>query len=135
MACLWPFLSRLLVVLDTMFKTKWHLFKINASIHHGKILKKLAAQEDLKMIFLPPYSPELAPVEIVFAVIKAKIRRSIGKTKCNFQKDEGKKTIIAALSEISKETVYKIWLRVIQVAKSFILSNTNALMTSAPYEN
>ena len=87
------------------------------------------------MIFLPPYSSELALVETVFAVIKAKIRIDIGKTKCNFQKDEGKKLIIVVLSKNSKETVYKIWLRIIQAAKSFILSSTNALIMSAIDDN
>ena len=68
-----------------MLRVKSHLSKINASIHHGKLLKKLATQEDLEIVFLPPYSPELAPIETVFALIKAKIRRNLDQIKWSFQ--------------------------------------------------
>ena len=109
-----------------MCKHKWQLFKINASIHHGKLLKKLAAQEDLQILFLPPYNPELAPIETVFATIKAKMKRAITNESWNFKKDEGKSKIIAALSEISNETIYRIWVKVIQVAKAFVIKSINA---------
>ena len=109
-----------------MLRVKSHLSKINASIHHGKLLKKLATQEDLEIVFLPPYSPELAPIETVFALIKAKIRRNLDQIKWSFQKYEGKKKIINALSKISKETIHKVWLGVVKISKSFILRNINA---------
>ena len=54
---------------------------INASIHFGGLIKKLAAQEEINILFLPPYCPELAAVETVFAVIKAKVKGNISKIK------------------------------------------------------
>ena len=119
-------LSRSWVEQVMMCKLKWLLSKINASIHHGKLLKRLATQEDLQILFLLPYNPELAPIESVFATIKAKMKRTISKETCNFKKNEGKRKIIDALSEISKTTIHKIWIRVIQVAKSFIIRNISA---------
>ena len=109
-----------------MLRVKSHLSKINASIHHWKLLKKLATQEDLETVFLPPYSPELARIKIVFAFIKAKIRRNLDQIEWSFQKYEGKKKIINALSKISKENIHKVWLGIVKISKSFILKNINA---------
>ena len=130
MDCLWLFLLKSLDALGTIFRTKLQLFRINASIHYGKILKRLSTEEHLKMLFLPPYHPELAPVETVFVVLKAKIKKTKEKTKWDFQKTLGKKMIITELSDLRKEVIHKIWIRVIKVAKSFILKDSQTkLMT------
>ena len=42
-----------------------------------KIIKRLAIEEDLKMLFLPAYCPELALIETLFSLIKAKVRRNV----------------------------------------------------------
>lgn len=42
----------------------------NASFHRKKELKKLAKEAGCKVIFLPPYSPDLNPIEKVWANLK-----------------------------------------------------------------
>ena len=50
-------------------------FKINASIHHTKLFKEAAINENLLMLYLPQYLPELALVELIFVAIKRKMRK------------------------------------------------------------
>jgi len=47
----------------------------NASIHHGKELADLCEQHGIKLLFLPPYSPEYNPIEIVFSKVKKYLQR------------------------------------------------------------
>lgn len=58
-------------------KKKWIvLFVDNARIHHAKKVKKYCEQNNIKLIYLPPYSPELNPIEFVWKRIK-KVYRMI----------------------------------------------------------
>ena len=44
----------------------------NASIHHVQdVIDLIEQQAQAKVIFLPPYSPDLNPVEIIFSKVKA----------------------------------------------------------------
>jgi transposase len=58
----WP-LPRSIVILD------------NAKIHCYPELYQLIHAKGGKVIFLPPYSPELNPIETSFALLKAKIKK------------------------------------------------------------
>ena len=46
----------------------------NASVHRKGILEKLAKEANLDILFLPPYSPDLNPIEQVWANMKQKLR-------------------------------------------------------------
>lgn len=46
----------------------------NASIHKSKKIKKfLEKHKDVKIYYLPPYSPEYNPVEIVWRLLKKEV--------------------------------------------------------------
>jgi len=49
----------------------------NASIHHSCIdsIRAIASARNIKVIFLPPYSPDFNPIEESFSVVKGFIRR------------------------------------------------------------
>ena len=49
----------------------------NASFHRKKILYELCnnANKNLRLIFLPPYSPELNPIEKYWSILKRKIEK------------------------------------------------------------
>ena len=48
----------------------------NCSIHHSEEVRALVEDEaQCKLIFLPPYSPDLNPIEQAFSCIKAYLRR------------------------------------------------------------
>jgi Transposase and inactivated derivatives len=49
----------------------------NAAFHRKKLLISLAENRGHTIIFLPPYSPELNPIENFWAWLKAKLRKHL----------------------------------------------------------
>lgn len=47
----------------------------NASFHHSENVRWMCEAAGIKLIFLPPYSPDLNPIEEFFADLKARIKR------------------------------------------------------------
>jgi transposase len=45
------------------------------------------------MVYLPPYSPTLAPVEMIFGFIKSNIKKKYQSKSINFGKKEGNEAI------------------------------------------
>lgn len=48
----------------------------NASFHHSDRIKQMCSEAGVKLVYLPPYSPDLNPIEEFFAELKAFIRRN-----------------------------------------------------------
>jgi transposase len=46
----------------------------NASIHHSEKVKQLCNKAGVKLLYLPPYSPTLNPIEEFFAELKTYIK-------------------------------------------------------------
>jgi transposase len=55
-----------------------YLFLDNACIHHSKIVIKYTQENNIKMLFSVPYSPEYNPIEIMFS----KLKHSVIKQNC-----------------------------------------------------
>lgn len=49
----------------------------NASYHKGGILHKLVTEAGCQLIYLPPYSPDLNPIEKLWARVKNFARQSL----------------------------------------------------------
>jgi transposase len=47
----------------------------NASFHRGWKLKELCDAAGVELLFLPPYSPDLNPIEEHFGEVKSLLRR------------------------------------------------------------
>ena len=47
----------------------------NASFHRKEALREIIERKGLRLIFLPPYSPELNPIEKYWAALKRKLRK------------------------------------------------------------
>jgi transposase len=47
----------------------------NASIHHDDEVETLLSEAGIKLVYLPPYSPDFNPIEEFFAQLKAYIKR------------------------------------------------------------
>ena len=45
----------------------------NGPIHHSNLTKATAAELDIVLVFLPPYSPQFNPIEIIWKTLKARI--------------------------------------------------------------
>lgn len=50
----------------------------NAAFHKSEDTKILIENADCQFLFLPPYSPDLNPIEKFWANLKARIRKIIG---------------------------------------------------------
>lgn len=48
----------------------------NASFHRSDRIDQLCAAAGVKLLYLPPYSPDLNPIEEFFAELKAFIKRN-----------------------------------------------------------
>jgi transposase len=53
----------------------------NASFHKSQDSQRLIEQVGCKVLFLPPYSPDLNPIEIFWANFKKMIQNNLGKFK------------------------------------------------------
>lgn len=47
----------------------------NASFHRSQRVKQLCEDTGVKLLYLPPYSPDLNPIEEFFAELKTFIKR------------------------------------------------------------
>jgi transposase len=61
-------------VLLPVLKSGQTLIMDNASIHKGGRIKEMIEQAECEILYLPPYSPDLNPIEHHWAPIKSKMR-------------------------------------------------------------
>ena len=52
----------------------------NLGSHKGKAVRQLIRSAGARLLFLPPYSPDLNPIEHVFAKLKALLRKARART-------------------------------------------------------
>jgi len=50
----------------------------NASFHKGGRIKAMVETVECDVLYLPPYSPDLNPIENYWAALKNKIRKNLG---------------------------------------------------------
>ncbi len=60
----------------------------NLSAHQGERVRELIEEQGCELLYLPPYSPDLNPIEEAFAKIKALLRQAQAR---------GRETLIEAL--------------------------------------
>ena len=70
----------------------------NASIHKGEEVRRVVEEEmGMRLVFLPPYSPHLNPIECVFGKMKAMLRRHWYWSHAKRGKLIDEKAVVAAL--------------------------------------
>ncbi len=47
----------------------------NASIHKGGKIERLVRNAGCRVLYLPPYSPDLNPIELAWALVKRQVRK------------------------------------------------------------
>ena len=52
-----------------------NLVQDNARIHHSKKVKNYCIENDIKMIYNPPYTPEFNPIELIFNKLKTEFKK------------------------------------------------------------
>ena len=89
--------------LEELSKQDEEEFKIvildNVAFHHAK---SLLIPDNIQLIFLPPYSPELNPAEKVWWMIKRELKMKLFKTM-----EELQKALTAALKKICTNQIIK----------------------------
>lgn len=53
----------------------------NLGAHKGAAIRRLIEGRGCRLLFLPPYSPDLAPIELAFSKIKEALRRAGARTR------------------------------------------------------
>ena len=64
----------------------------NFSTHHAALIQEAALQSNIELVFLPPYSPDLNPIEFIWKTVKRQISLAF----------------IKSLSDM-KETIVRTW--------------------------
>jgi transposase len=62
-------------VLIPEFKQNQVVIMDNATYHHNSMVKELFEEAGIRILYLPPYSPELNPIEPFWANVKKYIRK------------------------------------------------------------
>jgi transposase len=70
------FIEQLLPLCGRWPEPKSVLVMDNASFHHTERIEQMCNEAGVKLIYLPPYSPDLNPIEEFFAELKAFIKRN-----------------------------------------------------------
>ena len=81
----------------------------NAPIHRSKILFEFTRDDGYIHAFLPPYTPEYAPVELIFGQIKSHIKKSCRKSLIDLRGNEGIELVKSELSRLDRKVIIKCW--------------------------
>jgi hypothetical protein len=73
------FIAELLQHCGRWTEPKCVLVMDNASFHHSERLAQMCVDAGVKLVYLPPYSPDLNPIEEFFAELKSFIKRNWGR--------------------------------------------------------
>ena len=86
----------------------------NARVHTSNYTKKVMNDLKLKIKPLPPYCPEVAPVEHIFRAVKEKLRSRSPAQIIDFYKRSGIEKIKDCLVSIEKRTIQGAWTEIIR---------------------
>ena len=102
-------------------KNKSVIILDNAPYHWSKITNERMKNLNLNILFLPPYSPILAPIEIFFKLVKSKIRSSKIAKGVNFSNKEGTMLIFSACDNLKLVSRKKVWTDFMRTAIELII--------------
>ena len=95
----------------------------NARTHTANLTKKICTNIKPRIHFLPPYWPEVAPVEKIFGVVKSKMKSRQDYWNLDFSKEEGATKIIKTLSSLEGKTWLGAWRETIKSCRDAIVLN------------
>ena len=92
----------------------------NAPIHRSMSSKAWATKLRFRLEWLPPYTPKLAPVMLVFGMTKTIIARQRNVKAIDFSRSTGLIWLKDSLSTLTNTQVKLLWINVINEAKLVI---------------
>jgi hypothetical protein len=99
----------------------------NARTHTSKYTKSMISSMGLTVRYTPPYCPEVAPVEQIFGILKAKIREQTCLEKISLEKGKTAKLIFEIIGGVKLGSLLKPWAVVAKECKRTILEIKQAL--------
>ena len=93
----------------------------NASIHCSKGSLKTVEAIGINWLFLPAYSPMLAPVELFFRAVKNKMRMNLSNNKICLNNPKDRIYIYDTIRYIDWEWIRSLWKQFVKNAKNAIL--------------
>jgi transposase len=71
------FINEVLDIMDEIGNMKgYYLVMDNCNIHKNKYMQRKIERRGYKYMYIPPYSPELNPIENFWSIVKAKMKRT-----------------------------------------------------------
>ena len=70
----------------------------NLSAHRASCSERMAAEQGATVVWLPPYSPDFSPIELMWSKIKAALRAAKARTR-----EELERALVAALALVTPE--------------------------------
>ena len=90
-------------------KDKIILIMDNSPIHWSKIWLKHLDDLGWQVVFLAPYCPQFAPIELLFHLLKVKVWKHSKNEVTNLSKADGDRWIRECLSTITKDEIVRMW--------------------------
>ena len=81
----------------------------NVPYQKSKLVQKVLREWKVNVFYLPPYSPELAPIELLFRSLKAKLKRRKEQMNISFNSQEGIYVVCKALKSIKPKEILGYW--------------------------
>ena len=92
----------------------------NSSVHWSTSVINYLKEKCLVWIYLPQYTPELAPVELFFGMLKRQIAKRRTDTVINLNSEPGRRVLVEELELIDRFTIMKIWMHYLVILKGIV---------------
>ena len=92
----------------------------NCPYQKSNQVKNLMRDWKANWVYLPPYSPELAPIELLFRSLKAKLRAHSGVEEVSISSQRGFEAVYMAFKRIRPKEVINYWRQFFDQIKSII---------------
>ena len=86
----------------------WFLLD-NSSVHWSLDVRSYLCKTKWSWIFLPQYTPELAPIELFFCQLKRSVSSWRNHKIINLDRPMGRECLIESISSIDKIAIIKMW--------------------------
>ena len=90
----------------------------NSSIHKSKSMRRLYL--GFKVIFLPAYAPELAPIEKYFSIIKSCILKQVSGIQLNWRSNNAMEKLRRMFMKTTREDIIHLWTTLIKEMNNWL---------------
>ena len=103
---------------------QWVIMMGSAATHRNKVIYKYFKDNDMRVVYIPPYMPELAPIERLFSILKYLVLKNSRGKLVNLKLNEADKMISMSIRSIDAWIVQRLWHTIVseQIAQYIIYS-------------